>query len=360
MKKNILVTIMVIAQIIKPVYSNTNPAFYWEDPAVGYIKKFAPIAQKEMSYSGIPASIKLAQAIVESEMGRSTLAVNSNNHFGIKCGSQWTGKSYYKVDDDKDENGSLIESCFRAFDTPEESFKAHSEFLTDPKKEKRYGFLFELAPTDYNSWARGLKDAGYASDPSYPDKLIKIIERYNLYKYDSDVNIDSKNSKREVVKDTKSSKSKLEEKSTSKNKNEAELAVYSISKINNKKSIKLKYSTTVEKLSKQLNLDIADIISYNEFVKSPSQVIAQEAVVFIEKKNKDYKGDKLSHKVVKSETVESISNLYGMRTKTLLSLNKIPKNHQPLEGQILRLSKKTNCSNPKTKEMEYQKKYSFD
>jgi len=119
---------------------------------------------------------------LESNSGRSTLARQSNNHFGIKCGKNWTGGEVYHEDDDY-ENGLLIRSCFRAYDDPAESFMAHSEFLANPYS-KRYKFLFDLDPQDYKSWARGLKKAGYATDPKYPSKLIGIIENYRLYELD--------------------------------------------------------------------------------------------------------------------------------------------------------------------------------
>ena len=149
-----------------------------------YIKKFKKIAISEMERTGVPASIKLAQGILESNAGQSTLARKANNHFGIKCGSTWTGKTYYRKDDDFDENGNLVESCFRAYRNAKSSFIAHSEFLADPRKRYRYGFLFQLNPRDYKAWARGLKRAGYATSPTYAEKLISIIETYDLDQYD--------------------------------------------------------------------------------------------------------------------------------------------------------------------------------
>ena len=147
-----------------------------------YIAQYGHIAIDEMSRVGIPASIKMAQAILESNSGRSTLARQSNNHFGIKCGKNWKGGEVYREDDDY-HNGLLIRSCFRAYDDPAESFYAHSEFIANPYS-KRYKFLFELDPYDYKAWAWGLKKAGYATDPKYPSKLIGIIETYRLYELD--------------------------------------------------------------------------------------------------------------------------------------------------------------------------------
>lgn len=138
-----------------------------------YLLKFKTIAITEMNKYGIPASITLAQALLESGTGNSDLAKYANNHFGIKCTTDWKGKGYYKDDDQKDD-------CFRVYNNPEESFKDHSEFL----KRKRYASLFELDKDDYEGWAKGLKVAGYATNPKYPDLLINIIEKYSLQQYD--------------------------------------------------------------------------------------------------------------------------------------------------------------------------------
>lgn len=138
-----------------------------------YIEQFRDIAVFEMNQYGIPASITLAQAIHESGTGNSELARVANNHFGIKCTSDWPGKSYYKDDDRRDD-------CFRVYKDPEQSFRDHSEFL----KRKRYAALFELDKNDYEGWAYGLKAAGYATNPRYPQILINIIVRYQLDRFD--------------------------------------------------------------------------------------------------------------------------------------------------------------------------------
>jgi flagellum-specific peptidoglycan hydrolase FlgJ len=141
--------------------------------AINYIERFKTIAIREMNSSGIPASITLAQGILESGNGNSELALKGNNHFGIKCTPEWNGKTMLKDDDQKDD-------CFRVYKTPEESFKDHTEFL----KRKRYAPLFELDKNDYKGWATGLKAAGYATNPRYAELLISLIERYNLNQFD--------------------------------------------------------------------------------------------------------------------------------------------------------------------------------
>lgn len=159
---------------IEKVADRKSDKDYPSYTTLSYIDRFKNISIEEMNRYGIPASITLAQAILESGTGKSDLAKYANNHFGIKCTKDWKGKGYYKDDDAKDE-------CFRVYNNPEESFKDHSQFL----KRKRYASLFELDKNDYEGWAKGLKDAGYATNPRYPQLLIGLIEKYNLNQYDS-------------------------------------------------------------------------------------------------------------------------------------------------------------------------------
>ncbi|MEZ5057875.1 MAG: glucosaminidase domain-containing protein [Saprospiraceae bacterium] len=147
-----------------------------------YIERYKEIAVEHHKVMGIPASIKLAQALLESSFGRSSLATEANNHFGIKCKSDWTGQSFYKKDDDFDEEGNLTESCFRSYGSAEESFIDHSLFL---KSNARYAELFTYG-SDYKKWAKGLQKAGYATAPDYANRLISIIEEFELYQYDNE------------------------------------------------------------------------------------------------------------------------------------------------------------------------------
>lgn len=144
---------------------------------LAYIEKYKEIAKDNMNKNGIPSSITLGQAILESGAGTGPLSVQANNHFGIKCHVEWNGPSIRYTDDEENE-------CFRKYKEPSESFKDHSYFLAS---RPRYASLFELDKTDYRAWAKGLKDAGYATDPKYPDKLIALIERYQLNRFDSEV-----------------------------------------------------------------------------------------------------------------------------------------------------------------------------
>ncbi|WP_224491497.1 glucosaminidase domain-containing protein [Robertkochia flava] len=156
-------------------FESTSKTTVYTDVVRGYIDQFDEIAMRQMQDFGVPASITLAQGILESGAGRGDLVQRANNHFGIKCHKGWTGPSVSHDDDEKGE-------CFRKYDHPEGSYADHSRFLTG---RQRYAFLFDLDKDDYRSWARGLKKAGYATDPRYPDKLISIIEKYGLYKYDA-------------------------------------------------------------------------------------------------------------------------------------------------------------------------------
>ncbi|MDN3587003.1 glucosaminidase domain-containing protein [Pedobacter aquatilis] len=158
---------------IEKAANKANNNTYKSYNTLSYIDEFKAVAIEEMNAYGIPASITLAQGILESGSGNSDLAKYANNHFGIKCTSDWKGKNYFRDDDQKND-------CFRVYKDARESFKDHSEFL----KRKRYSALFQLDKNDYKSWALGLKQAGYATNPKYPDLLINMIEKYQLYQYD--------------------------------------------------------------------------------------------------------------------------------------------------------------------------------
>ena len=198
---------------------------------IAYISKYAPIAMDEMKKSKIPASITLAQGILESGNGVSQLALKSNNHFGVKCHKGWKGKSVRHDDDKKQE-------CFRKYKAPESSYKDHSEFLMT---RSRYDFLFKLKKDDYKAWAKGLKKAGYATDKKYPNKLIRLIETYNLDHYDKIV------LRKKIKEEKKSKKDKF-------HKVRKGDTLYSISK---------KYKLTVEEL-KRLNSLNSNTISIDQ------------------------------------------------------------------------------------------------
>lgn len=176
--------IKIISLVTFVLTGFANP-FNHEEAAVSYIDSHKQIAIVEMYRSGIPASITIAQALLESNYGKSELALEANNHFGIKCKTYWTGTKYFHKDDDLDKNGDLIDSCFRAYDSVFDSYIDHSNFLM---MTPHYRNLFDLSQKDYESWAHGLKKSGYATDPDYASKLIRFIERYDLQELDEKEN----------------------------------------------------------------------------------------------------------------------------------------------------------------------------
>lgn len=160
--------------VVQPKEEKVKKPLSTQEKVTQYLAVFGPIAQREMSSYKIPASITLAQGLLESGFGEGRLALEANNHFGIKCHRDWNGGRIYHDDDEKGE-------CFRVYKDAAESYRDHSLFLSE---RKRYAFLFRLGKKDYTSWAKGLKKAGYATDPKYPDKLIRLIERFGLAQYD--------------------------------------------------------------------------------------------------------------------------------------------------------------------------------
>jgi flagellum-specific peptidoglycan hydrolase FlgJ len=161
--------------------SEERPVQHSRAAQVDYIEKYKDVAIKEMNRGGIPASIILAQAMLESGSGSSELARKANNHFGLKCTDEWTGATFGRKDDDRNPQGSLVDSCFRRYNNVAESYADYGEFM---REYRRYRFLFELDRTDYKSWARGLQSAGYATSTEYSSRLIELIERFRLYQYD--------------------------------------------------------------------------------------------------------------------------------------------------------------------------------
>ena len=192
-----------------------------------YVAAFSTVAIEEMEMYDIPASISLAQGILESGMGYSRLAVEANNHFGIKCHSEWEGKRIYHDDDEKEE-------CFRVYKDPRTSYRDHSLFLTS---RSRYNLLFDLKIDDYKGWAKGLKKAGYATDPKYSNKLINLIERYSLDRFDIKKKMKRRNNHLEVVKQPSKKKVHLVQKGDT---------LYSISK---------KYKVDIKSLVQENQLD---------------------------------------------------------------------------------------------------------
>ena len=221
---------------VSEVIESTSKTVVTSNLINGYIFHYKEIAMSNMRIYGIPASIILAQGILESGAGNGDLAVNANNHFGIKCYTDWTGESV-RHDDDS------IQECFRKYINPEESFKDHASILT---KRKRYASLFNLPNGDYKAWAKGLRAAGYATDPKYPDKLISYIERFNLHQYDRQVLKDGDDS---IVKQL-TAKPTLETKKI----RDSNITLYEVQKSDTLYSISKKFNVSVEELQQKNSL----------------------------------------------------------------------------------------------------------
>ena len=291
--KTLIVSVAIFGNVFCMSASQDNEA---------YIQKYCNIAMREMNDYGIPASITLAQGILESAAGTSRLAVQANNHFGIKCHNDWSGEKIYHDDDKRNE-------CFRKYERAEESFIDHSQFLKD---RPRYSFLFELDKTDYKAWAKGLKQAGYATDPNYPNRLITLIEKYELYKYDKE----SFTSKEEGVKTPAK---------TVKEKNESGLKYVYVQKGESYYTIAVKY-----------NIPFGLIYSYNDVDRKTRQP-EEGTVVYLQKKKKKITwGDGL-YVVKKGESMHDISQKYGIRLHSLYDLNNMPYDAKAEVGQLLKL-----------------------
>ena len=281
-----------------------------------YIKRYKKIAMREMERTGVPASIKLAQGILESDAGKSKLARSANNHFGIKCGSRWNGEEYYKEDDDYDDRGKLIKSCFRQYRNADASFVAHSEFLRDPAKSFRYGFLFRLDPADYRAWAEGLRRSGYATNPNYPRLLITIIERYNLNQYDqSSVVVEKPEVVTTPVEDLQ----------------RGILRTNDVSYFINDAPI------SVQEVARQVDVSVGRLLEYNENLRQENQEVPTGDRIYLQKKRRAYRGREAYHVVEEGENLFDIAQRYGLRLDKLARRNRMPENGDPATGEKVKL-----------------------
>ncbi len=271
-----------------------------------YIKSYSDLAVREMERTGIPASIKLAQAILESNAGRSELAVKARNHFGIKCGSDWDGQTYSLKDDERNAAGDHIASCFRVYREVRGSYKAHSDFLAHSDKSGRYGFLFRLPPTDYVGWARGLQRAGYATNPRYSELLIEIIRRHNLDKFDQ-----------------------LSP--------EAQDHLAGLGSINDVRLAFAKQGETLEQIALRTEVSVDKLIKYNEENYTSETLLAENSLVYLQPKRNFFRGKIRWHKVRDGETFASIAQLYGIKTHKLRHKNRTPDRYEPFPGERIKL-----------------------
>lgn len=285
-----------------------------------YIERYKDIAIEEMKKTGIPASITLAQGMLESGNGNSKLAKEANNHFGIKCHSDWNGKKFYQDDDAKDE-------CFRVYKNPEESFIDHSDFLVN---RSRYAFLFELKPTDYKAWAKGLKEAGYATNPKYPELLIKIIEDNNLQQYD----VHSKKTKDEISKNVVSETIEKANKPGKTWGNPYYESVEVKLHENNIKYYLANEGESYQNIANKFNMRLWQILKYNELPKTVTVTKANE-VVYLQPKR--YKAKTKTYIVKQGDTWHGISQMFGIKTKAIFKKNGLSADAVPEPGVKIRL-----------------------
>lgn len=306
-----------------------------------YIERYKDIAMREMQEYKIPASITLAQGILESGNGNSELAKKSNNHFGIKCHKDWKGKRTYHDDDAKGE-------CFRVYNSPEDSYRDHSKFLANGQ---RYAFLFDLKITDYKGWAKGLKKAGYATLPVYANVLIKYIEDYNLTQYDQMV-VKGKFKYKAKGKEQKAKDKSQKTKDESQKSVETSL-VYVPYKItdaevvgklpderyvreNNKvKFIYAREGESVYELADMLGIYDYQIVKYNNLGKR--RTLKKDEIIYIEpKRNKAMRRYKY-HTIQKGETLSYVSRLYAVKLKSIFKMNDMDENTVLHVGDNIRL-----------------------
>jgi len=269
-----------------------------------YIRKYHKIAIDEMHIYGIPASITLAQGILESGNGNSDLALKSNNHFGIKCHKTWSGRKVYHDDDTKKE-------CFRKYRKVSDSFRDHSEFL---KNRDRYAFLFDYKITDYTAWAKGLKKAGYATHPEYSEKLINLIDRFDLAQYDQA----SKSGDRLIKKPKRRDRKKI------------------FKSDNGLKYVLAETGDTYDIISKEQSLWMWELLAFNDCEKDHQ--LAQGEWVYLEMKKKKAKSE--FYVVKEGETLHFISQLHGIQLAKLLYKNRLKKHQNIQVGQKLFLRKR--------------------
>lgn len=282
-----------------------------------YIYKYAPIAKAEMRRTGIPASIKLAQGILESSFGNSPLATEANNHFGIKCHTGYQGKGYYMNDD-------AINECFRMYDKPEDSYFDHSEFL---RTRPRYADLFKLDPKDYKGWARGLKEAGYATNPQYANLLIRMIEDRKLHDYDT--------ADPELAKSLKTEEDVIK---TFENK----LVLF-----NGLKTVIVQPKQTFVDIGEKFGVSYKNMKKYNEYTDDDTNYyLIPGSKVYLQ--TKKTKGISFSHKVQENETMHMIAQKEGIQLRKLYEYNLMNPGDEPAVGETLVLQKKSK-TRPKLK-----------
>lgn len=327
-KTGLYLSILIIAglnscRVSKPVMAPVNI----NGSAVNYISNYKDLAVSEMKRTGVPASITLAQGMLESDFGRSSLARIGNNHFGIKCHSDWNGQTIRQHDDNRNE-------CFRKYRRPEDSFYDHSDFL---KSGSRYRFLFDLDPFDYKAWARGLKKAGYATNPEYANLLIRKIEENKLYDFDRGYtsSINKPQEKIPVKETIVPPKTANDETSRVQGETitfgDVMARAPRILENNRIQYIIVKDGDTREKLENEFQLLKWELARYNDLNDNFSPVPGQ--MLYLEPKREKSDAGLEFHTAVKGDTMHFISQKYGIKMKSLLEMNRMADGDEPVQDQ---------------------------
>ena len=307
-----------------------------------YIAAYKDIAIAEMDRTGVPASIKMAQAILESNAGRSKLAVNANNHFGIKCANDWDGETFYQKDDDRDSRGRLIPSCFRSYETVEESFIAHSEFLSGSSRQSRYGWLFELDPTDYKPWAHGLQKSGYATNRRYGNLLINVIENYSLYELD--------HMERPLA--SASERKERRERSAERREDDGFFRTQTPppprrqTTVNRLAAVEANEGETLADIALELEVSLRALLRFNDGVEDAFESFDSDRYVFLERKRRNYRGGREIHRVQEGEEMFDIANAHGIRLNALYRRNRVDRDREPAIGERIYLRGRRNRNQP--------------
>ncbi len=299
--------------LLLPVCAAVQGQAKWNQRYQNYFDRYKDLAIEQMLRYHIPASITLAQGVFESGAGLSRLATVGNNHFGIKCHG-WRGRTISEDDDDRGE-------CFRAYDSPQQSYEDHSRFLSG---NTRYARLFKLKSDDYRGWARGLKAAGYATNPQYAQKLIEIIELYKLHKYDGAKSYDKFMAQHSGSGQRGGGQGKG-------------AGLHSIRIYNDNYYLRARTGDTFAAIGKEVELSGRKLAKYNE--RDYRDVLHEGDIVWLKKKQKrapkELKG--VPHVVKAGESMYDVAQKYGIRLKSLYKMNKLSPDHQIRVGERLRV-----------------------
>jgi LysM repeat protein len=321
-----LFSLLVSCRATKPLTTSsstaTKPAV--NNPETSYISRYKDIAISEMKRTGIPASITLAQGMIESNNGKSALAKDGNNHFGIKCHNGWTG-STIRHDDERNNE------CFRKYRSAEESFSDHSDFL---RSGSRYSFLFNLSPYDYKAWASGLRKAGYATNPDYANMLIRKIEQYNLAEYDDREEKPFSASRKAFSKKTEDKDEISEANMTASVGNDVITGkVQRIMDNNRVQYIVVKEGETREILEKEFKLLGWELSKYNELESDFMPESGQ--ILYLQPKRDKAEPGKEQYTVKKVDTMYQISQKFGIKLRKLYEYNRMEQGAEPKPGTKL-------------------------